>query len=102
MPLPAPHASEPERTTTATLESFIATARAFHSRSTLHTAVETADGASRVNIPCPSFKRTATGRLVHAVVTTTSRKLSPLTSRETICSPPEGAETPMGCPSPLL
>src|ERR1700722_1835345 len=39
-------------------------------------------GLNSLKLPCPSFNRTATGRLVHAVVTITSGQSSPFTSRE--------------------
>jgi hypothetical protein len=50
-----------------------------------------APGSASVKFPCPSFKRTATGRFNHCVDTTRSGTSSPFTSCGTICSPPEGA-----------
>ena len=71
-----------------------------------NSAVQNASGnaaaSSRANFPWPSFSRTATGRWSSAVLTTTSVKLSPFTSREASRNPPAGAVIPMDCPVPLL
>src|ERR1700724_2124004 len=65
-------------------------------------AAGNADGSEALKFPRPSFRRTATGRFVHVVVTTTSRKLSPFTSRDVIWSPPVGAVMPRVCRDPPL
>src|SRR6266849_238717 len=57
-----------------------------------------ADGLEALKFPCPSFKRSATGWFVHALVTMTSRKLSPFTSRDVIWSPPASAVMHNGLP----
>jgi hypothetical protein len=60
------------------------------------------EGFEGVKFPKPSFKRMATGWFVHAVVTTTSGKLSPFTSTEAIWRPPAGAVMPTIRPTPAL
>jgi len=61
-----------------------------------------ASGSARVKFPWPSFNNTATCWCSHAVLTSTSRALSPFTSRATICSPPAGAVTPKTCTVPAV
>ena len=57
-------------------------------------ALKYLEGLTSVKFPKPSFNRMTIGLFVHAVVTTTSGKLSPFTSRDVICSPPVGAVMP--------
>lgn len=53
-----------------------------------------ASGGARVKFPWPSFNSTATCWCSQTLLTSTSKALSPFTSRATICSPPMGAVTP--------
>ena len=65
-------------------------------------AAGNASGSANLNFPWPSFKSTATCSCCQAVLTSTSRASSPLTSRTTICSPPAGAITPNTCAAPAV
>ena len=68
----------------------------------LRNAPGNAEGSEAVKVPAPSLTKTATGQLDPAVVTTTSKKSSPFTSRELRSRPPTGAARSMFCEPPLL
>ena len=86
----------------AAATSLISSAANVHDVSEAVKALRNSEGLEAVKFPKPSFRRMATGLFVHAVVTMTSGKLSPLTSREVICSPPVGAVIPTVCALPPL
>ena len=82
--------------------SLISSAANDHDVAEAAKTLRNSEGLETVKFPKPSFSRMATGLFVHAVVTMTSGKLSPFTSRDVICSPPVGAVMPTVCPLPPL
>jgi len=74
----------------------------FQSLSHCQTNAGNASGGARVKFPWPSFNSTATCLCSQTLLTSTSKALSPFTSRATICSPPIGAVTPNTCTAPAV